>query len=139
MKGEGPMANKLAAINQLRAKIISQGVADLDTLAGRVAKNTTFNEDDIYSMMRLMVRETNAALQAGETVKIDGLVNISASMKVGGKVNLSLRVDREAQAGLNNPTLWGAGKVSNYANMTKSTKELVALWNQAHPDDPVEE
>jgi|SaaInl8_200m_RNA_FD_contig_71_264844_length_892_multi_6_in_0_out_0_1 hypothetical protein len=133
------MANKLTAINQLRAKIISQGVVDLETIAGRVSKNTTFNDDEIYSMARLLVREVNTALQAGETVKINSLVNISPSMKVGGKVGFGLRADRDAQAQLNNPTLWGAGKVSNYANMRKTSAELVELWNQEHPDDLVEE
>lgn len=133
------MANKLSVLNKLRAKIISQGVSDLETISGRLSKNTTFNDDEIYSMARLLVKEVNAALQAGETVKIDGLVNISPSMKVGGKVGLSLRADRKAQSHLNDPTLWGAGKVSNYANMTKTSAELVEQWNQEHPDDLVEE
>ena len=54
-------------------------------------------------------------------------------------MNVSLRSDRGALAELNNPQLWSAGKVSNHANMTKTSDELVALWNAEHPDDPVEE
>ena len=50
---------------------------------------------------------------------------------------MSLRGDREAVAGLNNPLLWTADKVANRANMTKSTDELLAQWNEEHPDDPV--
>ena len=72
------MANKLTVINQLRAKIISQGVA-------------------------------------------------------------GLRPDRGAIAGLNNHLLWTGDKVKNHANMTKTSAELVAQWNEEHPDDPVEE
>lgn len=77
------MANKLTAINQLRAKIVSQGIADLEEMAQRVAKNTTYNTEEIYSILRLYVQETNAALQASETVKIDGLLKVSPNMKWG--------------------------------------------------------
>lgn len=60
-------------------------------------------------------------------------------MKVGGKVNMSLRGDRGAIAGLNNPLLWTGDKVVNHANMSKASDELVAQWNEEHTDDPVEE
>ena len=136
---EDKMANKLTAINQLRPKIASQGIADLEEMAQRVAKNTTYNTEEIYSILRLYVQETNAALQTGETVKIDGLLKVSPNMKVGGKVNMSLRGDRGSIAGLNNPLLWTGGKVTNHANMSKTSDELVAQWNAEHPGDLVEE
>ncbi len=65
-------------------------------------------------------------------------MNILPNMKVGGKVNMGLRADRSALAGLNNPTLWGAGKISNYANMSKITIELLDLWDAENPADLVE-
>jgi hypothetical protein len=30
-----------------------------------------------------------------------------------------------------------ASKVANHANLTKTAGELIAQWNQAHPNDPV--
>ncbi|MDY7041407.1 MAG: hypothetical protein SVX38_11140 [Chloroflexota bacterium] len=131
------MAKRLVVINQLRPKISSQGVVNLEEMAARVAKNTTFNPEEIYGILRLYTQEVNAALQAGETVKVDGLLSVAPNMKVGGAVNMSLRGDREAVAGLNNPLLWTADKVANRANMTKSADELVAQWDEEHPDDPV--
>jgi len=131
------MAKRIVVVNQLRPKIISQGVVNLAEMAERMAKNTTYNPQELYGMLLLNVREILAALQAGETVKIDGLLTLSPNMKVGGEVDLSLRGNREAVASLNNPRLWTASKVSNHANLTKSSDELVAEWNEAHPDDPV--
>ncbi len=131
------MAAKLPVLNQLRPKVISQGVVNLEKLAGRVSKNTTYNAEEIYGMFRLAVKEIINALQNGETVKIDGLVSIAPNMKVGGEVDLTLRGDRGAIAGLNNPILWTADKVANHANLSKSTEELVELWNTEHPEDPV--
>jgi hypothetical protein len=131
------MAQRLSVISQTRPKIISQGLVDLDEAARRMTKNTTFNQDEIYAMLRLYVREVLTALQAGETVKIDNLLIVSANMKVGGEVNVSVRGDRQAVAVLNNPVLWTATKVANHANLTKSADQLVDDWNLAHPDDPV--
>lgn len=131
------MAQRLSVISQTRPKIISQGLVDLDEAARRMTKNTTFNQDEIYAMLRLYVREVLAALQAGETVKIDNLLTVSANMKVGGEVNVSVRGDRQAVAALNNPVLWTAKKMANHANLTKSADQLVDDWNLAHPDDPV--
>jgi hypothetical protein len=133
------MSKKLTVLNQLRPKIISQELLDLETMAGRMAKNTTYNAEEIYSILRLYVNDANAALQAGATIKIDGLVSMTPNMKVGGEVDIALRNDRAAIAGLNNPTLWTAAKVINHANLTKSSEELIALWNSEHPDDKVEE
>jgi hypothetical protein len=133
------MANKLLVLNQLRPKIISQGVVNLEELSDRVSRNTTYNKEEIYSVLRLFVDGVTEALQNGETVKINRLVNISPNMKVGGKVNMSLRVDRAALAALNNPVLWGAGKVTNYAHLNKSSAQLIEIWDQQHPDDVVTE
>lgn len=133
------MANRLAVISRIRPRILSQGTVDLETLANRVAKNTTYNQDEIYGMFRMMVREANEALQSGETVKIDGLVSVSVSMKVGGEVKLGLRADRGAVANLNNPQLWTAGKVANFANMSKTSDQLVEQWNVDNPGDQVVE
>jgi hypothetical protein len=131
------MANKLAGINQLRPRILSQEVVGLEKISKRIARNTTYNVEEIYGMLRLFSQETNAALQAGETVKIDGLLVLTPNMKIGGGVDLSIRGDRGAIANLNNPQLWMAGKVSNHEHLSKTSEQLIAFWNEHHPDDPV--
>ena len=133
------MAKKLAVVNQLRPKIVSQNLVDLDEMSKRISKNTTYNPQEISSILRLFVEDCIAALQAGESIKIDGLVRMTPNMKVGGEVDIALRGDRSVIAGLNNPQLWTADRVVNHANLTKDSGELVSLWNTKHPDDPVVE
>jgi hypothetical protein len=133
------MTSKLVAVNQLRPRIISQETVGLEQAAQRVSKNTTYNVEEIYSILRLYTREMIAALQCGATVKVDGLVSISPNMKVGGEVDLSLRADRGAIAGLNNPQLWTADRVTNHENLSKDSDALVVLWNEKHPEAPVTE
>ena len=132
------MAKKLGVISQLRPKIKSQGVADLAALAARIARqSTTFDEDEMYGIFRKLMREIVRALQSGETVKLDGLLNITPQMKVGGAVGLSLRPDRSLISRLSNPTLWTADKLINHHNMRKPIEVLLAEWQSAHPDDPL--
>jgi len=132
------MTKKLGVISQMRPKIKSQGVVDLDGLAARIARqSTTFDEDEMYGIFRKMTREIVAALENGETVKLDGLLNITPQMKVGGTVSLSLRPDRSLISRLSNPTLWTADKLINHHNMRKPTEVLLAEWQIAHPDDPI--
>ncbi len=133
------MTDKINAINQLRPKIISQGIVDHQTMAKRMSKNTTYNEHEVYSILRLYADDINAALQAGETVKVDGVCTLTPNMKVGGEVNVSIRHHRGALAALQNPRLWTANKVANHRNMSKTTGQLIKDWNAAHPDDPVVE
>ena len=134
------MARLISIINLLRPKIKSQGIVSLDMLAARMARqSTTFDEAEMVGIFRKMTREIIVALQNGETVKLDGVINIQPQMKVGGQVGLSLRADRSAIAGLNDPQLWPASKVTNHVHMRKTTDELVVLWNEEHPDDLVEE
>lgn len=134
------MAKRIAVINQLRPKIKSQGVTNIETLAARIARqSTTFDEDEIFGIFRKMIREINYALQNGETVKLDSLVNVQPKMKVGGSVKLGIRNDRSVVAGLNDPALWTADKVTNHVNLRKTSDELVALWNEQNPSDLVED
>ncbi|HBY07474.1 MAG TPA: hypothetical protein DEH22_06695 [Chloroflexi bacterium] len=133
------MAKKLAVINQLRPKIISQGVVDRKAMAARVAPNTTYNKIEVDSILQLFVEGVIQALQNGETVKIDDLVHISPQMKVGGQISLGLRADRGLLAGLNNPLLWTGAKVNNYVNLNKTTQALLDQWDAEHPDDLIED
>ncbi len=132
------MATKLGVLSKVGPRIINQGTVDLETSAERISKNTTYNQEEIYSILRLYVRDSQEALQAGETIKMDDFLTVKLSMKVGGKVKMGIRADRGSVANLNNPTLWTAAKVSNHANMTKTTAELIAAWNAEHPDDLVD-
>ena len=131
------MAKRLAVLNQVRPRITSQNIVDQEAMSGRMSKNTTYHTEEIYSILRMYTSEIIAALQTGETVKIDGLLLLTPNMKVGGGVDLGLRGDRGAIAALNNPTLWTADKVSNHANLSKDTDALVAQWNKEHPNDVV--
>lgn len=133
------MAKRLAIINKMRPKLKPQGIVDFERMSQRMAKNTTFNENEMFGILRIFVSEALTALENGEIVKLDGLVNISPNIGIGGRVNMSARWNRGAAARLNRSQLWTADKVHQHANLNKSTAELIAAWNQLYPDDPLED
>ena len=71
------MAKKIVVINQTRPRIQSQGVVSLAEMAARVSPNTTYNKIEVHSILQLFVEGVIEALEAGESIKIDGLVMIS--------------------------------------------------------------
>ncbi len=131
------MASKLKAVNTYRPQIIKQGELNLKGLARRVARHSTFSEGEIHGIIMDAVAEMVEGLKEGYHVRLDGLLIVSPNMKPGGKVNLKVLVDRAVGNTLNTPGLWTASKVHNWEHMTKSVAGLVAVWNAAHPDDPV--
>jgi hypothetical protein len=137
VKQEETMAKKINVINEMRSRILSQAMIDLEILAERMSKNTTYNKRELHGMLLLAADEMKNALKTGETVKINGLVNLKPNLKVGGEVDIIVRADRGMEAELNNPQLWTVDKISNPANLYKSAEELIALWNLTHPNDPV--
>jgi len=49
------MAKRLAVLNQMRPRIASQNVVDQEALAGRIAKDTTYHVEEIYSILHMYI------------------------------------------------------------------------------------
>jgi len=49
---------------------------------------------------------------------------------------MSVRVDKRILSALNAKNTF-TGKISNGANIGKTSQEIADLWNEAHADDPV--
>ena len=53
-----------------------------------------------------------------------------------GKLNIQYRPDPAFTYGLNIPGIF-SGRILNRENIGKSGEELVAMWNEANPEDQV--
>jgi hypothetical protein len=72
----------------------------------------------------------------GQPVKLEGLGTYSPTVGLDGVFDASHRADSAIKNGLNAPGAF-EGEIVNRENISKSSDELVALWDAAHPDDPV--
>ena len=70
----------------------------------------------------------------GQPVKLEGLGTYTPKISLDGKMGVGHRADVALKNGLNQPGAF-KGEVENAANIGKTSDELVAMWNEEHPDD----
>ena len=71
----------------------------------------------------------------GYGVKLEGLGTFLPNIELDGTFDVQYRADVALKRGLNAGNF--SGKIKNRRNIGKSPEELAAMWNAAHPDDPV--
>jgi hypothetical protein len=109
MKGEELIENIVAATNQSRGSVLAV-LAELDT-------------------------QIEAGLKAGRIVHLPNGTHYKPTGKKDGAVEVDVRVNPDLKKRIN---AGFRGKWINAGNIGKEEADIVALWNAAHPDDPIE-
>lgn len=77
------------------------------------------------------------ALDQGDAVRLPGIGRIGVALRLSGEVRPTFRVDMGLRRRM--PTLAEyEGTILNRANAGMTLAELVARWDEEHPDDPIE-
>jgi len=130
------MASKIKAINAYRPKIALGKRADTEALVAFIARSTGLNESGVRQVL-LELRDTVLFFNLqGQPVKLEGLGTYTPKIDLEGAVGVGHRADNALKKGLNAPGKF-KGEVENRENIGKTSDDLVAMWNEAHPDDPV--
>jgi hypothetical protein len=131
------MAKKITAIRKLRPEIKRERTRQMPQLVEDIARRTGLNEGEI----RFVVYELRDAMlmahRTGQAVKIEGLGTFTPTIRADGQFDILFRPDADMLRQLNDPTRFYA-KILNKANIGKSADDLVAQWNEEHPDDLVD-
>jgi len=130
------MANKLKAMNAYRPKIALGATVQKAELLRHIAGRTGINEGTLDYAMREVRDAIISYGQSGRGVKIEGLGTYLPNIGLDGAFNVDYRQAPDIKNGLNTPGAF-TGQIENKDNIGKTADELVALWNQEHPDDPV--
>jgi len=108
MTGEELIDNIIAATNQSRGSVLAV-LAELDT-------------------------QIETGLKAGRIVQLPNGTHFKPTGKRDGKIVVDVRVNpevvRQVNAGFR-------GKWRNVQNIGKPEADIIAQWDQAHPDDPI--
>ena len=131
------MATRLKAIAVKRPRIKRGDTADVKDAANLIAGRTSATEGGVFEALNELRYALFFFLKAGRAVNLPGLGYFSPSMSLDGTINVNLRVDPELLGDLNKKVEGFKGKVINALNIGKTSDELVALWNEEHPEDPV--
>ena len=130
------MASKIKAIGYYRPRIEQGNTAQKPELLRAVSRATNLTEgivDLVIKELRDQIIEFN---RAGRAVKVEGLGTYAPNISLDGSLDLQYRADTAFSNGLNIPGIF-TGKVINREHIGKTGDELVAKWNEEHPEDVV--
>jgi hypothetical protein len=130
------MANRIKAIKALCPRL------DLDTTASEerfmelITHRTTLSPGVVRNVQESEVETVIGLLLEGRSIRA-GIATYSPSIDLNGKLTVNVRVDTRILHALNAKGAY-RGRIVNAENIGKKVEDLIAFWNEAHPDDPVE-
>ncbi len=130
------MATKLKAVNAYRPKITLGNTVQKEELIHYIADRTGLNEGAVDYVLRELRDAIIFYGRTGRGVKIEGLGSYLPNVKLDGALDIEYRQAPDLKNGLNAPGAF-TGQIENKAYIGKTADDLVAVWNEAHPEDPV--
>lgn len=132
------MARKITAIRAYRPEIKREPTRQMRQVVEDMARGTGLSAGGIHHVLYALRDALLMAHRVGQAVKLDGLGTFTPTIRMDGSLDILFRPEVDLLNELNDPARFHA-KILNKSNIGRSADELVAQWNQAHPDDPVEE
>ena len=130
------MAEKITAINSERPKIKLGQRATLKEIVEIIADKNVLSEGQVLLALKEFRDVIVYLCKVGRAASVEGLGTYSPTIGLDGTYKVSHRLHREIKDELNKPNTF-KGTVVNKENIGKTPDELIALWNEAHPDDQV--
>jgi len=130
------LAEKITAIRAYRPELRRVRTMQNEELVEVIAMRTGLNEGEIHFVVYELRDAILMAHRTGQAVNVEGLGIFTPTIRKG-RLDIVFRPDTELLKQLNDLHRLHT-KILNKANLGKSADELVALWNQEHPEDPAE-
>jgi len=132
------MAAKVTVLRKYRPELKRMRTMQTPEAVEYIARRTGLNEGEIRFVAYELRDTILTAARIGQAVKIEGLGTFTPTIHMNGCFDLLFRPDPRLLDHLNDKTKF-FGKITNKDNIGKTSDELVAIWNEEHPQDPVEE
>ena len=130
------MAPSIKAVNAYRPRIEQGNTVQKPELLRAVSRATSLVEGSVD----LAIKETRDQIieicRSGRAVKVEGLGTFAPTIDLVGTLKISFRPDPAFANGLNIPGVF-SGTILNRDNIGKTSADLIAMWNEAYPDDQV--
>ncbi len=130
------MAKRIAAINAFRPRVKLGTTVKADQLSQYIADRTGLNRGDVRHMLDEFQDAMVFFANNGQGVKLEGMATFWPKCNLEGKLSLGIRISNEINNRLNQTGAFH-GEIENKENIGKSGDDLVAMWNEANPDDLV--
>ena len=130
------MAEKITAIRAYRPELERQRTMQNDEIVEILVQRTSLSEGELHHAIYALRDVLLMAHRAGQAVKVAGLGTFTPTIRKG-HLDIAFRAEPELLKQLNFTGKLHA-RILNKEHLGKSAGELVALWNQEHPENPVE-
>jgi hypothetical protein len=131
------MNTNIKAIGALRPRVVLGRTVQKKDLVRFIARSTGLNLGDIAQVLAELHDAVIFYNLDGRSVKLDGLGTYYPQIKLDGTFSVGHRPDVELKKELNYPGNF-KGEIVNRENIGKTYEELVSLYNEINPDEPVE-
>ena len=131
------MAPRIKAVNAFRPRIEQGNTVQKPEWLRSASRSTSLVEGTIDMSIKELRDQILEYCRAGRAIKVEGLGIWRPAIGLDGKLSINYRPDPSFSYGLNLPGVF-SGKIANRENIGKNGEELVAMWNEANPEDLVE-
>jgi hypothetical protein len=108
---------------------------DSEEIIENIVKATNQSRGSVLAVLSELDVQLEGGLKAGRVVQLPNGTHFRPVGKKDGRVDIQVRInpaiDRNVNANFR-------GKWRNAENIGKSEMEIIALWNEAFPEDPIE-
>lgn len=129
------MAKKIQAWATYGPKIILGDAMTKAEIIENIVAATNQSKGSVLAVLAELDVQIEAGLKAGRIVQLPNGTHFEPVGKKDGTIEVAVRVSPEVMGKVN---AGFRGKWRNAENKGKSEADIVAQWNTAHPDDPVE-
>jgi len=130
------MASRISALNHYRPQIEYNDTAEWREVADFLAAQSTLSRTDIIGVLVGLQQAVTHYAHQGRGVKLEGLGTFLPNINYDGELSMSYRMDAFLKKELNDGSF--QGKIRNKKHIGKQVADVLALWNEEHPNDPVE-
>jgi hypothetical protein len=130
------MANHMKAVAELCPSVLHNRRVGLEEVAEYIAGKCGMAASDVRHVLEEIRNSLLYFCATGATVKVDGIGVYAAGIDLNGDFKVNHRPDNYLTTRLNIPGVF-RGEIRNRENIGKSYEELLALFDELHPDDPI--
>jgi len=130
------MAKKIQAWVEFGPRLEPTEPITPEGLIERIVAATNQSRGSVKAVLDELDVQFEIAFKEGKIVQMPNGTHFKPTGKKTGKIEIDVRVNPDLVKRVNGGF---RGKWRNAENIGKGEADVIALWNEAHPDDPVEE
>jgi len=129
------MAKRIQAWSEFGPKLAKTDPITGEEVIEQLVKGTNESRGSVMAVLSELDDAIEQGLKAGRIVHLPNGTHYRPIGKKDGSVNVSVRVTPRVVKRVNAEF---RGQWVNAENIGISQEDVIALWNAAHPDDPIE-